>query len=197
MQAHTYAVDTTHALGLRAALLSRPNSHCWVGWKPPDEGALKLNTDGSRLHSGHASAGGLLRDYLGHWLLGFTVNIGTTTSFEAELWGLLHGLRLCRSLGFTQFVVELDSASIVDLLNSATPRPTGVLSTLMLECYHLVDSLPNLSFCHTLREGNRAADFLANLGHSSSLGVTVFDSPPTGISNILNGDRMGIAFPRL
>lgn len=80
--------------------------------------------------------------------------------------------------------------------DSAT-RSSGVLSTLLLECYHSVTLLSNVEFRHTLCEGNQARNFLANLGHTSAPGVFIFNSPPAGLSRILLGDRMGVVFPRM
>lgn len=58
----------------------------WISWSPPGEGWVKLNTDGAyKSRTSLASAGGLIRDHKGHWLVGFTVKIGKTDSFSAEL----------------------------------------------------------------------------------------------------------------
>lgn len=52
-------------------------------------------------------------------------------------------------------------------------------------------------FSHVMREGNRVANFLANLGHSSALGLHLLDSPPSGIADLLWSDVVGISFPRM
>ena len=60
-----------------------------IGWKPPPLGFYKLNTDGSaKSNPGMVGVGGLIRDYTGHWIGGFSRNIGITHSLAAELWGL-------------------------------------------------------------------------------------------------------------
>lgn len=59
----------------------------WVLWIPPDDGNVKLNSDGSVNDQEHATVEGVIRDYTGAWLLGYSVNIGITSVFHAELWG--------------------------------------------------------------------------------------------------------------
>lgn len=194
-QAHIYYQDTVKAFANRAPS-SGSRTLRFVSWLPPPPGCVKLNTDGSRLDTGYAAAGGLLRDHLGTWISGFVVNIGITSSYNAELWGLLHGLRLCRSLNIQNLEVELDSAVIVGLLAEQDARE-GTLSTLLLECFAILRTFQHAAIRHTLREGNRAADFLANLGHLYDPGISIFDLQPQGISSILFSDQMGLVFPRL
>ena len=63
-----------------------------IGWQAPSESFFKLNTDGSRLKNGLASAGELVRDCSGKWQFGFGMNIGLCSVTSAELWGLFQGL---------------------------------------------------------------------------------------------------------
>nr|XP_025674247.1 uncharacterized protein LOC112774442 [Arachis hypogaea] len=59
-----------------------------VGWEPPNWGWAKLNIDGSVLQPGHKGAcGGLIRDWRGRTIVGFSMNIGVCTITQAELWG--------------------------------------------------------------------------------------------------------------
>ena len=167
-----------------------------VRWLPPPTGHLKLNSDGSVRDSGHAAAGGLLRDSLGHWKHGFSANIGITSPLEAELWGLVYGLQVALSLNISDLLVELDSATLVSFFADTTTHNRS-LSNLMIRCLHSVSSFASITFRHTLREGNQAADFLANLGHRMAPGLTIHQSPPNGIGPLLLADEMGIAFPRL
>lgn len=47
-----------------------------IHWKAPIWPSVTLNTDGDKKWSGHAGAGGLIRDFNGNWLMGFIVNLG-------------------------------------------------------------------------------------------------------------------------
>ncbi|EEF37507.1 conserved hypothetical protein [Ricinus communis] len=54
---------------------------------------MKLDTDGAYYCTSTqpAKAGGILRDCYGNWVSGFTVNTGSCSITEAELWGLHQG----------------------------------------------------------------------------------------------------------
>ncbi|GLT98322.1 hypothetical protein SLE2022_158310 [Rubroshorea leprosula] len=63
----------------------KPTEICHVRLDKPPEGYFKLNTDGSALKNlGPAAYGGLIRDTLGKWVVGFTRNIGITSVLGAE-----------------------------------------------------------------------------------------------------------------
>ncbi|GLT46558.1 hypothetical protein SLA2020_203020 [Shorea laevis] len=174
-------------------LHSHPNLPRWV---PPGEGVFKLNTDGSYNHEmASTSAGGLIRDTVGHWISGFIVNIGSASVLLAELWGLREGLRLCRALNLTRVVAEMDSLIAVRLINEGRDLENST-TNLLLDIRNLMAEFEVCNLQHTLREGNSAADFLAALGHSSSPGTTILDFPPTGLYSILIGDSMGASFLR-
>ncbi|GKV16725.1 hypothetical protein SLEP1_g27324 [Rubroshorea leprosula] len=177
--------------------VERPNRKLrWVQWRPPAEGMLKLNTDGSRLSgSGIASAGGLVRDSAGRWVHGFVANIGKATNFIAELWGLKEGLLLCLSLDIRKLEVELDSMTALQAVH-AECLPNGLATALILDIKALVASFEFCLLSHTLREGNSAADFLASLGHSSPNGTTFLPRTQESGFVAMNPARGFVANPR-
>lgn len=63
-----------------------------------------------------AGCGGLCRDSAGRWLCGFSRNIGSCNAFIAEIWGVLEGLRLAQSRGFSHLELQIDSATVADNL---------------------------------------------------------------------------------
>ncbi|GKV49295.1 hypothetical protein SLEP1_g56052 [Rubroshorea leprosula] len=175
---------------------TRSSQPWWVRWKRPDEGWVKLNTDGSFNRDGNsASAGGLIRDSLGDWISGFTVNVGSASIFIAELWGLREGLRLCKALGLSRVVAELDYLMAVRFINN-NRDPDNLSAAFILDIRLLMRDFQARVLQHTLREGNAVADFLASMGHSSQLGLRVIDSPPDGLRYILVGDQLGASFLR-
>uniref|UniRef100_A0A7N2LQE5 RNase H type-1 domain-containing protein n=1 Tax=Quercus lobata TaxID=97700 RepID=A0A7N2LQE5_QUELO len=73
-----------------------------AGWKPTPFPFLTLNTDGSaKGNTGHAGAGGIIRDHWGNWIRGFSINIGITHSMMAELWAIREGLKFAWSLSWS------------------------------------------------------------------------------------------------
>ncbi|XP_031120628.1 uncharacterized protein LOC116023758 [Ipomoea triloba] len=165
----------------------------WVAWSPPQLDYVKMNSDGARKSiSGLASAGGLFRDHRGRWIVGFTTNIGRTSSFRAELWGFREGLIVAIHRGFTHLIAESDSEALVNVI--VNNSDDGSLdSTLVADCKALARHFQEFRLNHTLREGNQCADFLANLGQHSAWGTTLLDHPPDGLTTLLARDAQGVA----
>ena len=135
-----------------------------VRWERPEQGKLKLNTDGSAQGNvGLAGGGGVLRDDQGNWVLGYSRKIGRTTSFLAELWALRDGLHLCLSKNHLDVEVELDAKIIVDALN-ATQQSDQPVSPLMDDFRLLATRFNHIQFKHCYREANKCADGLARKG---------------------------------
>ena len=84
----------------------------WVGWFIPQHGWCAFNTD-----SCYQGAGGTLRHYEGNWISGFSLRIGYCTSDEAELWGLIQGLRVAWEKGIRILGVEVDSTDVINWIN--------------------------------------------------------------------------------
>ncbi|KAH1107908.1 hypothetical protein J1N35_011676 [Gossypium stocksii] len=79
-----------------------------------------LFTDGAvQLDSGFVVANGVLRDKEGRWIIGFHHFLGKCLVFNAELWGILEGLKLIQSLGYDHVIIHSDSLEAVkDILGS-------------------------------------------------------------------------------
>ena len=119
-----------------------------VRWERPRRGWWKLNTDGSSLgNPGSAGGGGVLRDEMGSWVLGFSRNIGVTSSFEAELWVLRDGLSICVEKNYSALEVELDAKAIIDILLTPS-QANSYVSPLLEDCRHLASQIPRIQFKH-------------------------------------------------
>lgn len=84
----------------------------------PQPGWVKLNTDGVDTGMRLVSAGGLLQDDRGEWVLGFCRNVGMYDFLQAELWGIADGLEIAWTTGFKQLEVESDCLQLVQVLNN-------------------------------------------------------------------------------
>lgn len=64
-------------------------------WIPPAPNIYKVNTDGAHsLTSNMDGIGGVIRNHLGDWIVGFLGNIPQSTSISVELQALIQGLQL-------------------------------------------------------------------------------------------------------
>ena len=126
------------------------------------------NTDGD----GHAEGcpgpsggGGLFRDEYGNWVLGFSLNIGTTTSIVAELWAIRFGVQLAQNKGFNHLIVETDSQLSYNWLLTDDSNYPPLLTNLICDCRYLVQvgTQPHL-LKNVYKEDNRVADALAEKG---------------------------------
>jgi len=62
---------------------------------PPEEGWVKINTDGAYTHSSSTAACEcVVRDHCGRFLLGFSANLRSSLVIMAELHGIFHGLTI-------------------------------------------------------------------------------------------------------
>ncbi|KAL4288301.1 hypothetical protein AHAS_Ahas19G0272500 [Arachis hypogaea] len=88
-----------------------------ISWSCPPTNWIKLNSDGASCgNPGTASYGGLLRDEMGHWVAGYYSNLRICSAFQAEIWGLLHGLKTAWELGIRRLIVDLDSKVLMDVI---------------------------------------------------------------------------------
>ncbi|MCI43339.1 RNA-directed DNA polymerase (Reverse transcriptase), partial [Trifolium medium] len=60
-----------------------------IGWNPPTNGRVKLNTGGACKEGITAGCGGVVRDSNGRWCGGFAKYVGNCSPFVAEIWGVL------------------------------------------------------------------------------------------------------------
>ena len=60
-----------------------------IKWIVPSEPFIKLNTDGSSLgNPGLAGASGILHDYLGNWVSGFSLHLSLASIIIVALWAI-------------------------------------------------------------------------------------------------------------
>lgn len=102
---------------------SRINWIARVGWTPPAADILKLNTNAScDPRSSDLTCDGLLRDDSRWWRNGFYAFLGKGSVVDGELWAILHGVKLARSMGCDELVVEADSRGCALIYEGRTWR---------------------------------------------------------------------------
>ena len=162
-----------------------------VKWDRPEIGWMKLNTDGSALgNPGSAGGGGVIRDWVGRWVAGFSRKIGIATSLLAKLWAFRDGLMLCVDRNLAMVEVELDAKAVVDML--ANPLySNNAISPLLEDCRFLISKIPHVKIKHCYREANRCADNLARMGANQILDFILYDDAPGDLGVIVEADFNG------
>ncbi|BFG28792.1 hypothetical protein CerSpe_150660 [Prunus speciosa] len=167
-----------------------------LSWQYPNEGVIKINTDGCRKgEDGRIAAGGVLRDSFEQWMRGFAVNLGVGEVLEVELWGIYLGLKIAWDIGCSAVVLESDSAIAVHLLNKNV-EDLHPLAAMLWGCQDYINKNWVCSIHHVYRECNMVADRLAELGSCLELGLSTFHDPPDSIRSLLSEDLLGVCRPR-
>lgn len=156
----------------------RMNRSIAVTWSPPPEEWVKINSDGSLFPESHrAACGGILRDHQGRFLAGYSVKLGNCSILKAELWGMLHGIKIAKDRGYNKVLLESDSEVAIGLLNKGC-RPHHPCSPLVHEILQVVGQDQNFHWRHVYREANSTADSFAKNGISMLTDFRLFESPP-------------------
>ena len=168
-----------------------------VKWDRPEIGWMKLNIDGLALgNPGSAGGGGVIRDWAGRWVAGFSRKIGIATSLLAELWAIRDSLMLCVDRNLAMVEVELDAKAVVDML--ANPLySNNAISPLLEDCRFLISKIPHVKIKHCYREANRCADNLARMGANQILDFILYDDPPGDLGVFVEADCNGASSARL
>jgi ribonuclease HI len=94
----------------------RPHTMTWIGWKPPGEGWVKINTDRACKGKVTMGCGGIIRDKRGVWLGGFAKHIGICSALTEELWDVFEGLRFTWRMGYRVVELDVDSSAVVKVI---------------------------------------------------------------------------------
>ncbi|KAK2977099.1 hypothetical protein RJ640_017623 [Escallonia rubra] len=163
-----------------------------VAWGKPEIGWTKLNFDGScKCKTGKASIGGVFRNHEAEFLLGYAESIGRTNSTIAEFAALQRGLELVLENGWNNVWLEGDSKTLVDVISQ---KRTVRCAEVERHVSHINLMLPALDKCivtHIFREGNRAADKFAQIGHLLKK-PQIWHHPPDEVLRILHEDAEDI-----
>ncbi|GAA0139562.1 hypothetical protein LIER_01080 [Lithospermum erythrorhizon] len=94
-----------------------------ISWTKPPCSFFKINTDGaSRGNPGKSGGGGILRSDQRALVFAFGNYFGIDNSLNAEINALLSRLQYCKNGGYSNVIVETDSALLLNLLRSRKGR---------------------------------------------------------------------------
>ncbi|KAF7833310.1 uncharacterized protein G2W53_015643 [Senna tora] len=133
----------------------------FIRWNPPDENWSKMNVDGS------------------------------CCPVLAEAWAVKIDLELARNSGVQNLVLEADSLIVINMIKNGV-EIDHPLFPIIAGIRDMADKADwNVTFSHTLREGNRVANVLASLAHSCPIYMQVWSNPPCMCVNALQDDVRG------
>ena len=90
-------------------------------------------------------------------------------------------------MGISHLILELDSSSAVSLIKHLIDNRYPY-SSLILKIKLLLDQSWDVKVKHIYREANRAADFIASMGHNLAFGLLVYCSSPYSLGSFLSDD---------
>lgn len=142
-----------------------------VGWSFPPNRWIKCNVDGSAPEDKASGCGGVFRDSTGSWLYGFARSFDRCTSSAAELSAIDTALDVARDRGFQRLILETDSLTVANVVNNKDGASARREKDLVKS---ITDKKKNskweVRIVHSNREGNKVADWLANLSHGLQVG---------------------------
>lgn len=170
----------------------------FVRWLHPDDGWVRLNTDGAaKGNPGAAGAGGIIRGHSGELFEMFAANCGYCSSTRAELLAVVRGLVVAWNGGHRRIQLTVDSEVVVRALVDEV-SPTSPFYHIIKKCKELVSRAEwRVSIQHCYREANRAADWLANYGVGLSPKMVLLEAAPAGLRAVLLEDLSGVALARM
>ena len=128
--------------------------------------------------------------------MGFTRNIGISSSFIAKFWALRDRLLICVHRNFNAVEVELDAKAVIDVL-SASKSTNSLVAPLVDDCRQLATQIHQIRFKHCFREANRSADKLARMGAAQDSQFKLFLCPPVDLVTVFNSNLNGLYLTRM
>ncbi|KAF7811130.1 putative ribonuclease H protein At1g65750 family [Senna tora] len=163
----------------------------FICWEKPSSGWVKFNVDAARRESLNLSAcGGIARDSVGRFIIGFMRSLGDASVLNAELWGIFCALEVAWSAGFKKVLVESDSLLAVNLVNDSIPL-SHPCSPILSRIHHWISCDWEVQVVHIHREGNCVADTMAGHAFGGPLDLNIFHEAPAFLFPVLRADLEG------
>ncbi|XP_020593151.1 uncharacterized protein LOC110033496 [Phalaenopsis equestris] len=152
---------------------------------------MKINTDGS-WNPISAGFGGVVRNDKGNCIMFFSPS-SATLALEAEAHAILMAVTIAASLNWYNLEIEIDSKLLFDILNSVKQEIWEI--SYYINCFKCFSSTISVTWKFIHRKGNRAANWAAQLGATTS-NVIVGTTPPSSLKVQMNGDSLNAPYVR-
>ncbi|KAK2382838.1 hypothetical protein QL285_070351 [Trifolium repens] len=123
-----------------------------VFWQPPPLNWLKCNTDGASTSTSSA-CGGVFRNHLSEFVVGFAENIGLHSSLIAELSGVMRAIEMANIHNWSNLWLEIDSSLAENIGLHASCIVPWVIRNRWENCMVMARSM-NIIATYISREGN-------------------------------------------
>ncbi|KAH1128923.1 hypothetical protein J1N35_000301 [Gossypium stocksii] len=107
--------------------------------------------------------------------------------FDAELWGILDGLKIVQRRGHVHVTIQSDSLEVVKSILCSSSTDSN--SVLIRRICNILSQENYWILRHILREYNQVADCLAKQALTEKANLQVFDVPPEITSSFIDRDR--------
>jgi len=158
-------------------------------WRPPEEGWIKINVDGSYVETtSQASAGVIIRDHNGHVLVSaWRFLFHCSSAEEAELLACREGLLLAHHWCNGPVIMESDCSSCLAALgNQRIDR--SIHASLVQDVKMIMTMLENVCLVKVTREQNRVAHELAQHARRVCSSAVWLGSVPSCIEHVVLQD---------
>ncbi|KAH1040165.1 hypothetical protein J1N35_041908 [Gossypium stocksii] len=169
----SYSWAKQYSLALNATL-HKTQSHPYL--LHTSSNWVSLKSDGSvRPNEGFATVGGFVSDHNDEWIIGYCKYLGNCSVFEAELWGILDGLKIILDRSFKRALIQTDSIEAVNVIQESSIGSSN--SALVRRILLILKMFEKYRIQHISREENLVADRSAKSAHSKILGLILIEDP--------------------
>ncbi|MBA0676213.1 hypothetical protein Goari_017712, partial [Gossypium aridum] len=107
--------------------------------------------------------------------------------FDAELWGILDGLKLIQRRGHSNVVIHSDSLEVVKAFHGNVSKISN--SALIRRIHHILSQESHWALRYIPREENQCADYLAKLAFERKEDLQLVKIPPDAVLDFLKSDK--------
>lgn len=115
---------------------------------------------------------------------------------RTELWHIYVGLSITKSLGFHKIELNIDSSTIVRMLETSKVSAIDGAS-MVYRILLLIEMHDEVKVTHSYMEANKCADVLAKVVAESEEGIEFRDQFPNFIKNFVVCDIKAFLIPKL
>ena len=100
---------------------------------------------------------------------------------------------MARNMCVEKRIVNVDALEVINLLSN-TKATNRLTQPIVDDCMNILQAFQEVHLQHCYRETNKAANFLAKLGHSLSEPFVYYVTPTFGIMEALSNDANAVLY---